>query len=173
MAHVLKSLKRCSSCDEDCQCGCQSNIYSLPLEVLEQIFEYEDPITLLSLERTCKLLFSVVSRFWETYCRRKRLKKYPTPLCIGWNLDNDSAYSYEKAVQLSKDPDQKWRTVAVRSFLCANQQCVFCKVPCSANQTVQCETDILLCARCLPHFSITITHDVVCNIGYSCWLNAI
>ena len=156
--------RKCSECEVNCQCGCQSNIFSLPLEVLEQILLYEDPITLTALERTSKYLFAVVSNFWVKYCKQKEIDIKPTPLCLGWNGMIDEFYSYDKAVELSHDAQQQWRIAAVRCYLRRNRQCVVCRASCSnipLNELFTANSDVLLCFRCFPHFTITITHDLV------------
>ena len=158
----VKAGRKCIDCDFDCQCGCQNNIYSLPLEVLERILWYEDPVTLASLERTSKFFASIVSEFWFSYCKRKHLVKKPTPLCSGWQETEDDFYSYGKALKRVNDDKQRWRIMAIRVYLRDKSQCVVCRSPCNdTNQTFLFAEDILLCFRCLPHFSIKVTHDLV------------
>eukprot|EP00794_Sanderia_malayensis_P011978 gene11978-13215_t len=156
--------RRCSSCDEDCRCGCQSNIYSLPWEILEKILEYEDPVTLLAVERTCRMLCVLVSTMWIKYCKARGWGKAPTPLCLGLGVGKHSVYSYDKAVELSTGENQMWRLLAVRSFLVQSKRCVYCR-SCITNDLVleRCTLshDVLLCSRCIQHFAIIVTHDMI------------
>ena len=158
----VKIDRKCQDCEVDCQCGCQSNIYSLPFEVMERVLWYQDPLTLISLERTSKFFFAIVSDFWVLYCKRNRLLKRPTPLCSTWRSKNGDGYCYEKALQQVNDDTQRWRMMAIRVYLRHNSQCVVCMSICNEKeQHFLYREDVLLCHRCLPYFSITITHDLV------------
>ena len=190
MAESSVRYRKCSECSEDCRCGCQdqsgqrsrshssrsynsksqSIIFSLPLEVLEHILQYQDPLTLLSIERTSKFFFAAVARFWNTYCKQRRLYKKPTPLCLGWDVNKGNIYSYERAVQVVTEQEERWRIAAVRNYLRDNQQCVVCRANCENlldGERFIFGDDVLLCPRCVPHFTITITHDLVCCTSLS------
>ena len=154
--------RKCLECEIDCKCGCQNNIYALPVEVIERILWYEDPLTLVALEKVSKFFLSVVSDFWISYCKRNRLLKKPIPLCSDWSSENWSIYSYRKATEQVTDEVQRWRIMAIRVYLKWNSRCVICMSICDdTEQSYTYGDDVLLCPRCLPNFSITITHDLV------------
>ena len=157
-----KPARRCLDCEIDCRCGCQSNIYSLPLEVIERILMFEDPLTLAALEKTSKFFYSLVADFWALYCKRNHICKKPTPLCTEWYSSNEGIYSYENAVEQVTDGSQRWRIMAIRVYLRRMSKCVICMSTCDdMEQNFLYGEDVLLCRRCLPHFSITVSHDLV------------
>lgn len=159
---MTRMTRSCPECEIDCQCGCQSNIYLLPLEVLERILWYEDPMTLIALEGTSKHFWFVVSNFWNLYCKRKGLTKKPTPLCSYWCAGDGAFHSYNRAVERVNDDRLRWRIMAIRIYLRHNCKCVICRSPCDKVEHFVFGEDVLLCIRCMPRFSITVTHDLVC-----------
>jgi len=154
--------RKCIECEIDCKCGCQSNIYALPLEVIERILWYEDLLTLVALEKVSRFFLSVVSDFWISYCKRNRLLKKPIPLCSDWSSESRSIYSYKKTKEQVSDEAQRWRIMAIRVYLKWNSRCVICMSICDdTEQNYTYGDDVLLCPSCLPNFTITINHDLL------------
>lgn len=159
--------QNCLDCDISCRCGCQSNISLLPMEILERILWYEDPLTLAALERTSKLFRLIVSDFWKLYCKREKLLKKPTALCSYYRDKGDGIYhSYDKSFQRMNDDRQRWRIMAIRVHLRSRGKCVVCYSFCKNTEHFIFGEDVLLCYRCLPNFSITITHNLVREPGF-------
>ena len=163
------SLNICTSCPVSCTCGCQNGFESLPVEIIESILSYQDPVSIIAVGKTCRKLASIVSHFWRIYCKLHQLFLEPTPLCVGWRTKSTSIFSYDRAVQLCQDSTQKWQLLAVRCYLKENGCCVVCMAKCGKSNTADgffFNEDILLCLRCLHTFCVYINAEMVRTVYF-------
>ena len=147
--------------------GLQENckLESLPDVVLKIVLRFLDIKSLIALERVNHTLSDNVCKYWKVYCLKRCLTKDPTPICVGWNVNPLSKFSYDRAIQVCRDPIKKWRVLAIRNHLKINFKCVICEEflrdMCGVNG-VYLEHDILLChPRCMNIFLVNVRNNVV------------
>lgn len=138
---------------------------SLPDVVLKMILGFLDIKSLIALERVNHALSESICKYWKEYCLNRGLTKDPTPICVGWNVNPCSKFSYDKALQLCNDPIKKWRVLAIRNYLKTSFKCVICEEflrdVCGVNG-VYLQHDILLChPRCMDIFLLNVRNNVV------------
>ena len=147
--------------------GFQENwkLESLPDVVLKIVLGFLDIKSLIALERVNHTLSYIVCKYWKEYCLKRGLTKDPTPICVGWNVNPLSKFSYDKAIQVCSDPIKKWRVLGIRNHLKTSFKCVICEEflqdMCGVNG-VYLEHDILLChPRCMDIFLVHVRNNVV------------
>ena len=138
---------------------------SIPDIVLKIVLGVLDFESLIALERVNHVLSESICKFWKEYCVKRGLTRDPTPICVGWNVNPSSKFSYDKAVEVCNDPIKKWRVLAVRNHLKISFKCVICEEflrdMCGVNG-VYLEHDILLChPRCMDIFLVNVRSNVV------------
>ena len=142
-----------------------SSIDTIPFVIMRRVFLFLDIDSLLALENTSHNLADYVSLFWEEFCLKRGYGTEATVLCVAWEVNPASFYSYEKASQLCNDPVRKWRLLATRKYLVDNFKCVICEEflrdMCGLNG-FKFAHDVLLChPSCIENFSIYLKNDVV------------
>ena len=144
----------------------------LPKDVLVKIASSLNIRDLMSLEKTCKPLKDFVQHYWRTFCERTSISNDPTPLCVGWQLNPYSLYSYDNAVMCCQDPVKKWRLSAMRSLLVGRFCCVICGQHLKDRMSVDgiyFNHDVLLCfPDCYHIFTVNINSPVVCIYFICC-----
>ncbi len=138
---------------------------SLPRHILNKILSFLGISDLIAVEQVNRRLWSNVSLFWKSYCYRFELKGDPTPLCVGWGLNDISLFSYDRAVALCEHPVKKWRLLAVRCFLRNCYRCIICRQHLKDRNSVDgfyFAHDVLLCyPQCYEIFTINFQLEMV------------
>eukprot|EP00794_Sanderia_malayensis_P011977 gene11977-13214_t len=120
----------------------------LPAVVINKILESLDIETLLSLEKTCHKLLDIVKKYWQVYCKRNKVLEDPSPLCVAWNVNPKSIFSFDNAVQYCENPESRWKVMSIRFALTKDRKCIICKTDlrdmCGLNG-LYFEHDLLLC----------------------------
>lgn len=122
---------------------------SLPPEMVTLLLSYLDAPALSSLGATCRVLNSYTNGMWKPLCIRLGLVYKPTVLCVANPLHNESAFSYDKAVELCRG-EKCWEIMAKRMWLYSKWSCVVCYRNCS--HRVDVHFDVALCDSCHPLF---------------------
>lgn len=121
----------------------------LPPEMINLLLSYLDAPALSSLGATCRVLNSYASGMWNPLCSRLGLVYKPTVLCVANPLNEESAFSYDKAVELCQG-EKCWELMAKRMWLYSKWKCVVCYRNCS--HRVDVHFDVTLCETCHPLF---------------------
>ena len=154
-----------TSCSQFLLLSCVFSLDNLPRHIITKIFSFLDISDLISLESMSRRTLEHVTHFWKTYCQRYKLAGDPTPLCVGWKLNQMSLYSYDSAVALCKHPVKKWRLLAVRCFLRDCYRCVICCQHLKDRNSVDgfyFKHDVLLCyPQCYEIFTLNFQLDMV------------
>ena len=154
-----------TSCSQFLLLSCVFSLDNLPRHIITKIFSFLDISDLISLESMSRRTLEHVTHFWKTYCQRYKLAGDPTPLCVGWELNQMSLYSYDSAVALCKHPVKKWRLLAVRCFLRDCYRCVICCQHLKDRNSVDgfyFKHDVLLCyPQCYEIFTLNFQLDMV------------
>lgn len=137
-------------------------IGALPPEMLNLLFSYLDAPALSSLGATCCVLNSYAKRMWKPLCARLGLVDKPTVLCVANPINEESVFSYDKAVELCGG-DKRWEIMARRNWLYSKWRCVVCYQNCS--HRFDLHFDVTLCDVCHPYFYRRKCHA---KVGHAC-----
>ena len=134
----------------------------LPPEMINLLLSYLDAPALSSLGATCRVLNSYASGMWNPLCSRLGLVYKPTVLCVANPLNEESAFSYDKAVELCQG-EKCWELMAKRMWLYSKWKCVVCYRNCS--HRVDVHFDVTLCETCHPLFYRRKCHAKVSSLS--------
>lgn len=144
----------------------QTTLDVLPKDILHKVFSYLCLSDLICLEYSSQQLRYAVMPFWKLYCERYDLRKDPTPLCVGWQLNDKSLYSYDNAVTFCNYSVKRWRLLAIRCFLVETYRCVICGQHLKDRLSVDgfyFKHDVLLCfPDCYNIFTMNVNDKMVC-----------